>query len=62
MFYYLVLPFGLCNALATFQRAIINIFLDIFVDYMEIYMNDFNVYGATFEEARENLETSLKRC
>ena len=59
IFSYLVLPFGLCNALATFQRAIISIFSDISTDCLEIYMDDFTTYGQTFEEAQENLEKVL---
>ena len=55
---YQVLPFGLCNALATFQRAILGI--DLIHDCVEVYMDDFIVYGNTFEEALENLEKVLK--
>ena len=47
-FSYSFLPFGLCNAPTTFQQAIISIFLDIFSDYMEIYKDDFTIYGAIF--------------
>ncbi len=28
--------------------------------YMEIYMDDFTIYGVTFEEEKANLETILK--
>lgn len=56
---YSVLPFGLCNAPATLQRAIINIFADISHDCMEIYMDDFTRFGVTFEEALKNLEKVL---
>jgi hypothetical protein len=54
-FAYFVLPFGLCNALGTFQRAVISIFADIFHNTMEIYMDDFTTYGVTYEEAPANL-------
>ena len=45
IFSYSVLPFGLCNALATFQRAVLSIFFDIAIDCDEIYMDDFTNYG-----------------
>jgi len=59
---YRVIPFGLCNAPATFQRAVLGIFSDLIHDCVEVYMDDFTVYGNTFEEALENLEKVLKRC
>ena len=54
-FAYRVLPFGLSNAPATFQRAILGIFSDLTDDCVEIYMDDFTVYRNTFKEALENL-------
>ena len=50
-FAYSILPFGLCNAPATFQQAVISIFADISHDCMEIYMDDFTTFGVNFEEA-----------
>eukprot|EP00253_Pinus_taeda_P003091 PITA_03091 len=61
-FSYLMLPFGLCNATATFQRAVLVIFSDLIHDCVEVYMDDFTVYGDSFEEALENLEKVLIRC
>ena len=29
---------------------------------MEIFMDDFSVYGSSFEKCLENLETVLQRC
>lgn len=59
---YRVLPFGLCNALAKFQRAVLGIFSDLIHDCVEVYMDDFTVYGNTFEEDLENLERFLRIC
>eukprot|EP00253_Pinus_taeda_P010466 PITA_10466 len=59
---YNVLPFGLCNAPATFQRAVLAIFADLVHDCVEVYMDDFSVYGDSFEHALMNLEKVLKRC
>eukprot|EP00253_Pinus_taeda_P010530 PITA_10530 len=61
-FAYRVLPFGLCNAPATFQRIVLRIFSDLIHDCVEVYMDDFIVYGNSFEEALENLEKVLIRC
>jgi len=61
-FAYRVLPFGLCNAPATFQRAVIGIFSDMLNDSLEIFMDDFTPYGVTFEDALQNLEKVLKQC
>ena len=61
-FAYQVLPFGLCNALATFQREILGIFSDLIDDVVEIYMDDFTPYGDSFLEGLRNLEKFLERC
>ena len=61
-FAYRVLPFGLCNAPTTFQRAIIGIFSELVNDSMEIFMDDFTPYGKDFEEALKNLEKVLTHC
>ena len=56
------MPFGLCNAPATFQRCMMSIFSYLVEEAMEIFMDDFSVYGSTFENYLENLETILQRC
>lgn len=61
-FAYSVLPFGLCNAPSTFERAMLGIFSNIATDCVEIYMDDFTTHGTTFEEAQANLEKVLKIC
>jgi len=59
---YKVLPFGLCNAHATFQRVVLSIFSDLIHDYVEVYLDDFTVYGGDFPQALENLEKVLIHC
>jgi len=59
---YRVLPFGLCNALATFQREVLGIFSDLIPHCVEVYMDDFTVYGDSFNKALGNLEKFLIRC
>eukprot|EP00253_Pinus_taeda_P030756 PITA_30756 len=61
-FAYRVLPFGLCNALATFQRAILSIFADLINEGLEVYMDDFKPYGDDFEQGLQTLEKVLERC
>ena len=56
------MPFGLCNAPATFQRCMMSIFLDLAEEVMEIFMDDFTVYGSSFENCLHNLGTVLHRC
>ncbi|RVW84861.1 Retrovirus-related Pol polyprotein from transposon 17.6 [Vitis vinifera] len=56
------MPFGLCNAPATFQRCMLSIFSDMVERIMEVFMDDITVYGGTFEECLVNLEAVLNRC
>ena len=56
------MPFGLCNAPATFQRCMMSMFSDLVEEVMEIFMDDFTVYGSSFEHCLDNLETVLQRC
>lgn len=46
---YSVLPSSLCNAPATFQRVVLRICFDLTNDCVEIYMDDFTIYGNTFK-------------
>ena len=55
------MPFGLCNAPATFQRCMMSMFSDLVEEVMEIFMDDFTVYGSNFEHCLNNLETILQR-
>ena len=56
------MPFGLCNAPATFQRCMLIMFSDMVECIMEVYMDDITVYGGDFEERLTNLEAILQRC
>ena len=53
---YNVFPFGLCDAPATFQRAVLTIFADLIHECVEVYMDDFTVYGGTFDDCLKKLE------
>uniref|UniRef100_A0A3Q7I2E7 Reverse transcriptase domain-containing protein n=1 Tax=Solanum lycopersicum TaxID=4081 RepID=A0A3Q7I2E7_SOLLC len=39
------MPFGLCNALATFKRCMMPIFFDMVEYIIEVFMDDFSVIG-----------------
>jgi hypothetical protein len=56
------MSFGLCNALASFQRCMMAIFSDLIEKVMEVFMEDFFVYGKTFEDCLANLDKVRKRC
>jgi hypothetical protein len=52
------MSFGLCNALASFQRCMMSIFFEM----IEEFMDDFSIYGKTFDDCLENLDKVLQRC
>ena len=56
------MPFGLCNALATFQRCMTTIFSDFCEKIVEVFMDDFFMYGTSFDDCLSNLEQVLQRC
>src|SRR6185312_13240466 len=55
------MSFGLCNAPASFQRCMMSIFSDMIEKIMEVFMDDFFVYGKTFDHCLENLDRVLQR-
>ncbi|KAL4291107.1 hypothetical protein GQ457_14G015530 [Hibiscus cannabinus] len=56
------MPFGLCNAPATFQCCMTAIFSDLNEDCLDIFMDDFSTFGENFDNCLSNLEKVLKRC
>ncbi|KAM1862918.1 hypothetical protein ACFX14_003316 [Malus domestica] len=61
-FAYRRMPFGLCNAPATFQRCMMSIFSDHVEKIIEVFMDDFSVFGDSFDSCLHNLSLILKRC
>ncbi|XP_019158165.1 PREDICTED: uncharacterized protein LOC109154882 [Ipomoea nil] len=61
-FAYRRMPFGLCNAPGTFQRCMVSIFSDYVGHMIEVFMDDFTVYGDSFDSCLHNLSLILKRC
>ncbi|XP_024013115.1 uncharacterized protein LOC112087331 [Eutrema salsugineum] len=56
------MPFGFCNATATFQRCMMHIFSDLIEEKVEVFMDDFSVYGSSFSSCLSNLSQVLIRC
>ncbi|XP_059634751.1 uncharacterized protein LOC132277053, partial [Cornus florida] len=56
------MPFGLCNAPATFQGCMMSIFSDMVEKYLEVFMDDFSVFGSSFDSCLQNLKKVLQRC
>ncbi|XP_050888339.1 uncharacterized protein LOC127093454 [Lathyrus oleraceus] len=61
-FAYRRIPFSLCNAPGTFQRCMISIFTDFIENCMEVFMDDFTIYGSSFDACLNSLNLVLERC
>jgi hypothetical protein len=61
-FAYRRMPFSLCNASASFQRCMMAVFSEFIEEIVEVFMDDFSVYGKTFVDCLANLDKVLERC
>ena len=61
LFQFTVMPFGLCNAPATFERLMERVLNGLLWDRCMCYLDDIIVYGTTFQMALENLKTVFDR-
>nr|GEV58952.1 reverse transcriptase domain-containing protein [Tanacetum cinerariifolium] len=61
-FSYRRMPFGLYNAHGTFQRCMMAIFHDMIEKTMEVFMDDFLVFGDSFSSCLSHLDAMLQRC
>nr|GFB04775.1 DNA-directed DNA polymerase [Tanacetum cinerariifolium] len=61
-FAYQCMPFGLCNAPGTFQRCMLANFHDMVEKTMEVFMDDFSIFGNSFENCLSRLDKMLQRC
>ena len=55
------MPFGLCNAPATFQRLMETVLAGLTCDCCMVYLDDILVIGRTFSEHIQNLRQVLQR-
>nr|GEY93561.1 DNA-directed DNA polymerase [Tanacetum cinerariifolium] len=54
-FAYRRMPFGLCNAPGTFLRCMTAIFHDMVEDFMEVFMDDFLMFGTEVDRDKINV-------
>ena len=60
LFYYNVMPFGLKNAGATYQRLITKMFRPLLGETMEVYINDMLVKSKERPDHVEHLQEALE--
>uniref|UniRef100_A0A8C5MEV2 Gypsy retrotransposon integrase-like protein 1 n=1 Tax=Leptobrachium leishanense TaxID=445787 RepID=A0A8C5MEV2_9ANUR len=60
-FEYLVMPYGLCNAPATFQRFLNDIFRDVLDISVIIYLDDILIFSDTIERHHDQVKKVLQR-
>ena len=61
LFQFRVMPFGLCNALATFQRLMDLVLACLQWSECLVYLDDVIVLGRTFNEHLRNIQSVLQR-
>ncbi|GKE77332.1 reverse transcriptase domain-containing protein [Tanacetum coccineum] len=59
---YRQMPFGVCNAPATFQRCMLAMFHDMIEESVEVFMNDFSIFRNSFDNCLNNLVKMLQHC
>ncbi|GJT41897.1 reverse transcriptase domain-containing protein [Tanacetum coccineum] len=57
---YMRMPFEQCNAPATFQRCMLAIFPDMIKESVKVFMDDFFVFGNSFDKCLNNLDKMLQ--
>ena len=62
MFAFRRMPFRLCNAAATFLRCMTTILSDLLGDSLEVFMDDFLVFGDDFDNCLAHLTKILEVC
>ena len=56
------MPFELCNAPVTFQKCMTLIFFDFLGDSLEVFMDNFSIFGDDFDSFLAHLTKILKVC
>ncbi|EXV01030.1 reverse transcriptase domain protein [Metarhizium robertsii] len=60
LFEYLVMPMGLTNAPATFQRMINSVLREYLDNFVVVYLDDILIFSKTLEDHKEHVHTILK--
>jgi hypothetical protein len=58
---YNIMPFGLCNAPTTFQKLITQTFQEYLNNFIQVFLDDFNVYGQKVKDLN-HLKKSMTQC
>jgi len=61
LYQYNVMPFGLCNAPATFQRLMALVFSGMMGETCLAYLDEFIIFSKTFDEHLQKLERVFER-
>ena len=61
LFEYTVMPFGLCNAPATFQRIMNHLLQDGLDEFVLVFLDDILIYSRTKEEHLQHIKAVLKK-
>ena len=61
LYQFKVMPFGLCNAPATFERLMETVLSGLQWEMCLVYLDDIIVLGKSFEDMMQNLETVFNR-
>ena len=61
LFHFKTMPFGLCNAPATFQRVMEKVLMGLQWEQCLVYLDDIIIFGPTFEETLQRLHHVLDR-
>ena len=56
-----VLPFGLCNGPATYQRYMNDVLIDYLDDFCTAYLDDILIYSENIEDHEEHVKKVLRR-
>jgi hypothetical protein len=61
LFQFKVMPMGLTNSAATFQRFVQHVFADFLTDFVKVYIDDILVHSKTMEEHIKHVQLVITR-